>query len=245
MLLLNNGLNPNGYTEDILIFGSLRTTGKMILKDEIHIKGNFEKQSLYFGDDDKTRIYANTDGTDRFFFIDPGNETSDNQGCAIYSALAVNGDLIAHGKKNRAVETKNYGTVKMNAFETAEAYFADIGSGIIPEMGCIRIYFDAVFAETIDCSAEYHIFITNTNEKRTQYIRKEKGYFVVYGDPGATFDWMLCAKQSDYTALRMESERGFPKPPVDFDDSIFEHDDDALKIVESAIFQCEREVDLL
>ena len=43
------------------------------------------------------------------------------------------------------------------------------------------------------------------SQKQTEWVEKETGYFVVHGEAGATFDWMLCCKQKDYTAVRMEN----------------------------------------
>lgn len=120
------------------------------------------------------------------------------------SGFYANGDMGCSGTKYRVVDTK-YGKVGMNAFETSEAYFADIGSGTIPDSGEVTIFFDPVFSETVDLSAEYQVFLQRTSKKQTEWVEKETGYFVVHGEAGATFDWMLCCKQKDYTAVRMEN----------------------------------------
>lgn len=114
------------------------------------------------------------------------------------------GDMGCSGTKYRVVDTK-YGKVGMNAFETSEAYFSDIGSGTISDNGEVTIFFDPVFAETVDLLAEYQIFLQRTSEKQTYWVDKGNGYFIVHGEAGATFDWMLCCKQKDYTAVRMEN----------------------------------------
>lgn len=116
----------------------------------------------------------------------------------------ANGDMGCSGTKYRVVDTK-YGKVGMNAFETSEAYFSDIGSGTIPDSGEVTIFFDPVFSETVDLSAEYQVFLQMTSNKQIEWVEKETGYFVVHGEAGATFDWMLCCKQKDYTAVRMEN----------------------------------------
>lgn len=120
------------------------------------------------------------------------------------SGFYANGDMGCSGTKYRVVDTK-YGKVGMNAFETSEAYFADIGSGTIPDSGEVTIFFDPVFSETVDLSAEYQVFLQMTSNKQIEWVEKETGYFVVHGEAGATFDWMLCCKQKDYTAVRMEN----------------------------------------
>lgn len=118
----------------------------------------------------------------------------------------IKGDLSVSGQKNRVVETENYGTVKMNAFETAEAYFSDIGDGRITD-GICCISFDPVFAETIASNTDYHIFLTSTSKEKIDYIEKKKGCFLAYGQNGATFDWMITAKQKNYENVRMNASK--------------------------------------
>ena len=113
-------------------------------------------------------------------------------------------NLSVSGTKNRIVKTETKGTVALNAFETAEAYFSDIGSGEILDNEQCRINIEPIFAETIDLTKPYQVFITNTNEHPTSYIEKHEGYFIVHGETGATFDWMLTAKQKDYANIRLE-----------------------------------------
>lgn len=124
-------------------------------------------------------------------------------------AIAVDGGLYAYGSmgcsgtKYRVVDTEHYGKRGMNAFETAEAYFADIGSGEIGENGICRIRFDPMFAETVESDKEYRVQITQTSAKKTEWVEKHEQYFVVHGEPGATFDWMLMCKQKGYADARM------------------------------------------
>lgn len=244
-MLINNGLNPNGYTEKVITYGSLRTVGSVILNSYIRLAsdtGEFVK--IKFGNGESTCIRYSGDGKDKYISIVPGGNWN-GVGCTIESGLGVANDLRVLGQKNRLVKTKNYGNVKMNAFETSEAYFADIGSGTVSENRCVTVFFDPVYAETIDYDAEYHVFVTPSGRGKIEYVKKELGRFTVYGEPEATFDWMVCAKQCDYAALRMENEKDFPKKEIEFDERIFEHDADAQKIVESAVFDYEKEVNLL
>ena len=101
------------------------------------------------------------------------------------------------------MDTENHGKVGLNAFETAEAYFSDLGSGIIDESGVATICFDEVFKETIEQDAEYQVFLSRTSPAQAEWIEKQNGYFVVHGEPGATFDWMLCCKQKGYADVRL------------------------------------------
>ena len=102
------------------------------------------------------------------------------------------------------MRTKNYGTVGMNAMESTGAFFFDIGAGVVGEEGICYIMTEAIFQETIEEEHDYYIFITGTSGKECKCTQKEKEYFVVKGEVGATFDWMICAKQKGYSLLRME-----------------------------------------
>ena len=126
-------------------------------------------------------------------------------------AVAVDGGLYAYGSigcsgtKYRVVDTDHYGKVGMNAFETAEPYFSDIGSGVIGEDGTCRIDFDPIFVETIEKDKPYQVQFTQTSAKEVKWVEKYKNYFVVHGEVRATFDWMLMCKQKGYADVRMQN----------------------------------------
>ena len=124
---------------------------------------------------------------------------------AVDKSLYVYGNFGVGGTKNRIVATKNYGQVALNAMETAEPYFTDIGSAKVSESGEVTIFFDPVFWETIEADCDYQVFITRTSKNETTWVEKQSGFFIVYGEAGATFDWMLCCKQKNYSTMRMES----------------------------------------
>lgn len=145
------------------------------------------------------------------------------------------------GEKLRIVETKHYGNVGMNAFETASAHFADIGSGTVGEDGIITIFFDPVYAETIAINAEYQVFLTRTSEAEVSWVDKKSGYFIVHGDPGATFDWMIVGHQKDYVTTRMEPTDSI-EPRVS-EDPIVEEETDAIDAVQQMIAQYNEELE--
>lgn len=155
------------------------------------------------------------------------------------------GDMGCSGTKYRVVETEHYGNIGMNAMESASPYFTDIGSGTIGDSGEVAIFYDPVFAETVDLKAEYQVFLTRTSALGTSYVEKHESYFIVHGEPGATFDWMLCAKQRDYSASRLERVDIDAETDVEFDESIFIRDNQPVEILEEAYNQYEEEVNLL
>ena len=139
------------------------------------------------------------------------------------------GDLNTYGSKRRVVQTKHYGDVGMNSFETPSPYFADVGSGTVGEDGTVTIFFDPVFEETIETNAEYQVFLTRTSEAQTEWVDKKCGFFIVHGEPGATFDWMIACHQRDYVASRLETVE--KAEPYVSNDPIVEEDTSAIDAV--------------
>lgn len=234
-MLINNGLNPDGITETIIIYGSARTSREIIIAN-----ASDEHGRLYFGDNKEAYIGIGG-GIYEGIQIDPGGF---GEVVRCEAATIINGSLVVTGQKNRQITTKSYGDRKMNAVETAEAFFCDVGSATIGEEGYVTIFEDQIFAETIESESEYHVFLTRTNEKEVKYTEKEKDFFRVYGETGATFDWIIYAKQLGYGATRMEEGKAFEQE-IKFDETIFASDEAAVNLVEQAIYQHEGEVTLL
>jgi phage minor structural protein len=120
--------------------------------------------------------------------------------------VAVNGSftVTGGGSKNRAVETESYGTVLLNAYETADCYFGDIGNGITDNNGTCRIDLDPVFLETVNTEVEYVVFLQKNGPGDLWVENKEQTYFTVSGTPGLTFSYEIKAKQKGYEHTRLE-----------------------------------------
>lgn len=217
--VLSNGLE--NYSERHTFFDDVRV-GVSIACPQIYLKKN--------NDDTSENIYLDTVTVAGIDFI------RTNKGSYI------RGDLQVTGTKNRIVETQNYGKVAMNAFETTGAYFSDIGSGKITEGGCY-VYFDPVFAETIDLNSEYQVFLTQTSKGKIEYAEKKEGYFIVHGDYGTTFDWMVTAGQKDYQTERMEQITIDEKSDIPYDMSIFYADNSSANQSESYMAELEEDYD--
>ena len=97
----------------------------------------------------------------------------------------------------------------MNAYETADCYFGDIGEGKIGEDGLCYIYLDPILLETINTECNYQVFLTNYGIEKDDWCRciiREKEYFIVKGTPGIKFGWEFKAKQKGYETDRLERE---------------------------------------
>ena len=116
-----------------------------------------------------------------------------------------NGNFSCTGTKNRIVETESFSQVKMNAFETAGAHFADVVSGKIAADGKCVIYLDRKFAETIDRDCEYQVILTAVGKASELYVIKNEEYFTVYGQPETNFDCMIIGRQKGYVTSYADS----------------------------------------
>lgn len=193
---MNNGTNPNGLLE------------RHLFNQEVRFVNTVKAPKLLLAS--STAEYGNfTGGT-----YDGSVSAVCNGGFYAYGSIGCS------GTKHRIVDTRNYGTVGMNAFETAGAYFSDIGSGHIEVDKCY-VYLDPTFMEVIDTNEEYQVLITRTSRPEVSWVEKHEDYFIVHGEPGASFDWMVMAKQKTYQADRMESIVIESDSEIPYDESIF------------------------
>ena len=131
-------------------------------------------------------------------------------GYTFHNANIVAKSLSVQGSKNCLQETKNYGSRLINAYETAEYYFGDIGFGQINEDGVCYIDIDDVFLECVNTDAQYHVFTQTYNGKITS-IERYKTYFIVKGEQNTEFSWELKAKRKGYENNRLDTQ------PIDID----------------------------
>lgn len=117
--------------------------------------------------------------------------------------MQVNGNFTVTGSKNSLQKTKSYGERLINAYETAEYYFGDIGSGIIKNGECI-VWIDDILQECINTDVEYHVFTQLYNGAITK-IERHKNYFIVYGEDNTEFTWELKAKRIGYENVRLDN----------------------------------------
>lgn len=123
--------------------------------------------------------------------------------CYVDGELQVGDNIIAsNGQKYRAVKTDNFGTVGLAAMESPEPVFSDFGSNVVGSDGSCRIKFEPIYSETVDLTCDYQVFCTPTSSGSVSYVDKYSDRIIVYGDPGTKFDWIVYAKQKDYSECR-------------------------------------------
>ena len=109
--------------------------------------------------------------------------------------------LTVAGAKNRIVKTKNYGTRKLNAVESAECYFEDRGKGNLVNGRC-RIDIDKIFSETVNLD-DYDVSVTKYGRGDIWISERRDTYFIVEGENDIEFSYILYAKQKGYENERL------------------------------------------
>lgn len=113
-------------------------------------------------------------------------------------------DFSVGGSKNSLQITENYGNKLINAYETAEYYFGDIGFGKINSDGECVVYIDDIFLECVDTVCDYHVFTQIYNGKISS-IEKYQNYFIVIGTKDTEFSWELKAKRLGFENNRLDT----------------------------------------
>lgn len=107
--------------------------------------------------------------------------------------------------KNAIVKTSQ-GLVTINAYETAEYYFGDIGEGQTSTDGIAYIGIEKLFNETVNTTIPYHVFITAYGPGNIWVDQREYNRFVVKSDqPNLKFSWEIKAKRKGYEQTRLQN----------------------------------------
>lgn len=126
----------------------------------------------------------------------------------VNGTLSVNGPLHLNGAKNAVVKTTQ-GYVGINAYETADYYFGDIGESNTGANGHIVIGIDKIFGETVNTTVQYQVFITPYSDCHVWVDQRFGNRFVVKSDqPNAQFGWEIKAKRKGYENYRLRHVDG-------------------------------------
>lgn len=112
-------------------------------------------------------------------------------------------NLSISGSKNCVQETKNYGKRLVNAYETADYYFGDIGESKLENGECV-VFIDDVFKEIINLDYEYQVFLTKYGRGDIWVAERNKDCFVVQGENDISFGWEIKGKRKGYETNRLE-----------------------------------------
>lgn len=128
------------------------------------------------------------------------------------SSLSVWGGLTVLGNKNAVVPTSK-GMTAINAYETAEYYFGDIGKAKTDNNGQVLIQLDPLFLETVNTSIQYHVFVSPYDNATVWAEQMDRGSFIVKSSkPNVEFSWEIKAKRLGYEDTRLEiTQKEIPK----------------------------------
>ncbi|MDD7006050.1 MAG: hypothetical protein SPI42_05150, partial [Lactobacillus johnsonii] len=146
------------------------------------------------------RIAFNTNNFD----IDGEVNIKNNHGLTSKN-VHVTGWLGVDGSKNSIVRTSQ-GTVAINAYETAEYYFGDIGEGQTDSNGVAYVGIEKLFNETVNTSIPYQVFITAYGPGNVWVEqRKQDRFMVKSSQPNIKFGWEIKAKRKGYEHTRLQN----------------------------------------
>ncbi len=121
----------------------------------------------------------------------------------------ASGDMGASGTKSAVVETQDYGWRILYALESPEVWFEDFGTGHLID-GIATIDFEPIYAQTVNFSIEYHVFLTPLGDCQMYVSDKGSASFSVKAMGGQTcsvdFDYRIVAKRLGYENERLASE---------------------------------------
>jgi hypothetical protein len=120
--------------------------------------------------------------------------------------VSITGNLTVNGSKAAVVDTKDYGTRTLYAVESPQNWFEDFGNGQL-ENGEAVIAIDPVFAETVNLSVDYHVFLTPDGDCALYVDKKTPDSFTVRAIGGQTcsihFDYRIDAERLGYEDVRL------------------------------------------
>jgi hypothetical protein len=132
----------------------------------------------------------------------------------------VNGNLTCTGTITPAVPVDGGARkVALSSIAATEDWFEDAGSGRLSN-GSAEVHLDPTFAQTINSSVEYHVFLTPKGDCEGLYVSNETaGGFEVHelhhGVSMVAFDYRIMAKRKGHENIRLTDrtrEFNMPKP---------------------------------
>lgn len=120
--------------------------------------------------------------------------------------------LKAWDAKERVVRTP-LGNLQMNAMESPEPLFWDVGSGVCDSAGVCWIALRPEYAETISRRAALRWVVTPTGGAGNLWVEKLDSGALVHGGSGQRFDWMCAGVQRGFEGCYAEGDPGrYPVP---------------------------------
>lgn len=120
------------------------------------------------------------------------------------SKIETTGNLTVSGTKSRVAGTENYGDRLLYCVESPSPMFSDLGEGKTGSDGLCYVFFDDVFAETVDTGVKYQVFMQAYGEGSVHVKERTESYFLVEGTPDMSFGWEVKVVQKHFDDMRLE-----------------------------------------
>lgn len=139
------------------------------------------------------------------------NEVSVSGKLSVNQAVSCR-TLKAWDAKERVVRTP-LGNLQMNAMESPEPLFWDVGSGVCDSTGVCWIALRPEYAETISRRAALRWVVTPTGGAGNLWVEKLDSGALVHGGSGQRFDWACAGVQRGFEGCYAEGDPGrYPVP---------------------------------
>ena len=122
--------------------------------------------------------------------------------------IDVSGNLACIGSKSAVVPVDGGARkVALYAVEAPENWFEDAGSARLAH-GSAVVHLEPIFAQTVNSSVEYHVFLTPNGDCKGLYVTsKSADSFEVHelggGVSSIAFDYRIMAHRKGYEAIRL------------------------------------------
>ena len=131
-------------------------------------------------------------------------------GVSIQGVTTISGNTVIFGnfivgngyRKNCMQKTEHYGNRLINAYETAEYYYGDIGENEVKN-GICKVEIEPIFSECVNLKVGYQVFLSPYGEGNIFVSERTEDYFIVKGD-GIPFCYEIKAKRRGFENTRLE-----------------------------------------
>lgn len=203
--------NSNAYEFSVDNTGTFMKYGRVYLNDSDYTYQFYV--DLPWNSHIKLADDMGHDGRNAYFDVSVGGQTViafDNNGAyylpkaRTYIPNLTANSLTVTGSKNAIVPT-SAGATLVNAYETAEYYFGDIGEGTTDKKCVAQVTIDPLFLETVNTSVPYQVFVSSYDNAAVWVESRTANIFVVRSSkPNVSFCWELKAKRKGYEHSRLE-----------------------------------------
>lgn len=157
--------------------------------------------------------YAASNGSGTKYGVWASAPTSEGWAGYFSGHVRITHNLLVLGGKSAAVKVDNGEYRLLYSQESPEVWFEDFGEGQLVD-GKAVIQIDPLFAETVNTSVKYHVFLTPHEEPLTLAVANKavtSFEVIASADAKISFSYRIVAKRKGYENIRL-AKMGGPTP---------------------------------